>query len=126
MAMRLTSDDPTITRYELMLILQDAFGNYLGPRYAGAISLKTEPELKLEPIKDHLDGTYSQVLELPENVNMEEVKINLTIQDAELSFPLADKVEKHIVPDMSFWLVLLIFTALILLVFLMRHHGRSN
>ncbi|MBU1420641.1 MAG: hypothetical protein KKD01_00470 [Proteobacteria bacterium] len=124
--MQITSDDPKLTRYELTMTLLDALGNHLGPRYAGAIKLTTEPELNLAPVKDHLDGTYSQVLELPANIKMEDVKISLTAQDAELSFSLADKVEKHVIPDMTFWLVLLILTTFIFAVFLIRRHGNRS
>ncbi|MBU1232447.1 MAG: hypothetical protein KKC77_06125, partial [Proteobacteria bacterium] len=69
---------------------------------------------------------YSQVLELPANIKMEDVKISLTAQDAELSFSLADKVEKHVIPDMTFWLVLLILTTFIFAVFLIRRHGNRS
>lgn len=92
-AVRLKSEEPKLKLYELTITLQDALGNYLGPRYAGALALKPEPELGLGTLKDNLDGTYSQVLELPENVNVGDVKISLSAQDAELSFPLVDKVK---------------------------------
>jgi len=80
----------------------DALGNYLGPWYAGALALKPEPELGLGPLKDNLDGIYSQVLELSENVNVGDVKISLSAQDAEPSFSLVDKVEEPEVPDLTF------------------------
>lgn len=125
-AVRLESAEQQLKRYELLITLKDAIGNYLGPRYGGGIALKTEPKVEIGAVKDNLDGTYSQVLELPANVNVKDVKISLTAQEAELSFALDDKVEEPEVTDLTFWLIVFVLIVLVLAVFLMRRRGASS
>jgi hypothetical protein len=120
---QLKSDDPKFKRYELRITPQDAFGNYLGPRYAGSIALKTKPEVRLEQLNDNLDGSYSQILDLPESINVNDVEISLTAQDAKLSFALGDKVEKPGIPNLTVWLIVLVLIVLALVLVLMWRRG---
>jgi hypothetical protein len=92
-AVRQHSKSPNRKRYALKITPRGALGNYLGPQYAGAIRLKVGSEVKLGPLADNLDGTYTQLLEIDQNTNVAHVKIGLRVQDAKLSFLLGDKLK---------------------------------
>jgi hypothetical protein len=93
-AVRRDSDDPKIKSYALTTTPQDALGNYLGPRYAGAIALKAGEGIKLGSLTDNLDGSYTQDLALPEKLELKDVGLTLSVQDADTTFVLADIAEE--------------------------------
>jgi hypothetical protein len=122
-------DKSNLKRYMLTITPKDALDNYLGPRYASAIALNAEPQVALGPTIDNLDGTYSRMIELPADVKAEEVKILLGIQDAEMSFILADKVEEHAGPNLNpklLFFLLVILIAVVLGTLRMRRQSRAS
>jgi len=87
-------DDAKLKQFKIAITPRDAFENYLGPRYAGAIKLSATQGKFIGTVQDNLDGSYSQVLELPATVDIKQVDIKGQIQDAEFSFNLAEKLEE--------------------------------
>ncbi|MCB0582216.1 MAG: VWA domain-containing protein [Phaeodactylibacter sp.] len=64
-------------RYKIILTPRDVLGNYLGPRYWGNISF-TVPEGRLVgAVEDKLDGTYTQLIDLPANARLEDVALGI-------------------------------------------------
>lgn len=111
--------------YQLTITPKDRLGNSLGPGFSGAIALTTDPEVKLGLLKDNLDGTYSQLLTLPENVDVKNVKISLTAQDAGVSFMLGDKIEEPGLAVQIFWRMALVILAILLVIFLLQRRSVS-
>ena len=120
-AVRLDSDDPKIQRYALTMTPQDRLGNFLGPRYAGSIALKIGEGIKPGPLTDNLDGSYSQELALPGNLDLEDVRLELSVQDAATSFLLADIAEEpEDVDHRLLWFTIVILVILAFIIFLLK------
>ena len=91
----LTLPEKDLRRFKIVITPRDALGNYLGPRYSGMIKLTTSQGRFTKRLTDNLDGTYSQILELPKAVNLRDVKIKVYVKGKSLSFNLAEKLRKR-------------------------------
>lgn len=91
---RLPSVEDNLRRFEIAIMPGDPLGNYLGPRHSKAIKLIASQGSFVNELQDNLDGTYSQILQLPASVNVRDVDIEVNVRDATLSFNLAEKVKE--------------------------------
>lgn len=82
-------------QFTITVTPKDHLDNYLGPRYGGAIQLTASQGRLVQPVKDNLDGTYSQVLQLSPAVDLEDVDITVDIKGTAISFNLAQKLQKR-------------------------------
>jgi len=119
-AVRVDSQESKLQRFQLTVTPKDALGNFLGPRYAGAIKLAAEPKGRFLEMVDNLDGSYSQVLELPEGVSVRDVKIRLDAQEATLEFNLRDKLKPSGLSRIVWLLLLLAFIIVVVWILLRR------
>ncbi len=85
-----TADE--VQRYAVTVTPKDPLGNYLGPRYSAVISMTASKGTFVGGLKDNLDGTYTQILNLPAGVDVRDVDITIGVKDEELTFNLAEKV----------------------------------
>jgi hypothetical protein len=74
--------DKNVQRVRVFITTKDALGNYLGPGYSGAITVNTAWGQAVSGLQDNLDGTYSQIFELPTSVSQE---VEFTINVAEIT-----------------------------------------
>lgn len=88
-----TADE--VQRYAVTVTPKDPLGNYLGPRYSAVISMTASKGTFVGGLKDNLDGTYTQILNLPAGVNVRDVDITISVKDEELTFNLAEKVGRR-------------------------------
>ena len=95
---RLPWGEDNIRRFGIAITPGDPLGNYLGPSYSKAIRLIASQGRLVKDLQDNLDGTYSQILQLPAGVNVRDVDITVNVRDATLSFNLAEKVKELEVP----------------------------
>jgi hypothetical protein len=79
-------------RFRILVTPKDALGNYLGPKYAKRIVMDASRSKLLDQPHDHLDGTYSQVLEVPPKLDLKQVDVTISIEGRKLSFNLAEKL----------------------------------
>ena len=91
-AVRRPALDRNFDTYEIRVTPKDALGNYLGPGHSGSIHLKTPNGKWGESLQDHLDGTYTQILSVPQNVKPHAVNLSLNFNGAAMTFRLADKL----------------------------------
>ena len=50
---------------QIVVTLKDALGNYLSPGQAGAIQFEVDHGQPVGAVQDNVDGTYTQVIEMP-------------------------------------------------------------
>ena len=63
--------------YDLAIMPRDAFGNYLGPGHANALSLRTPQGRVIGSLVDNLDGTYDQRIEVAKSVLVPQVFLSM-------------------------------------------------
>ncbi|MDR4497542.1 MAG: VWA domain-containing protein [Candidatus Scalindua sp.] len=91
---RLPAVKDTLNQFMIVITPKDALGNYLGPRYSKMIKLATSHGKFIDVLQNNLDGTYSQVLQLPTTVNIKEVVLKVDIKGETLPVSLVEKLEK--------------------------------
>lgn len=108
--------------YKVTVIPKDVFGNYLGPGYAGAISLTPSKGEFVDDIKDNLDGTYTVTLRIPSYEKEEDIDIKVNVKGTDTSFNLEEKSDRVIKPaNWLIWVILII--VLIVIIVLLRRRG---
>jgi hypothetical protein len=80
--------------FKVVVTPKDALGNFLGPRYSGAIEMASSKGAFVGKPTDHLDGTYTQMLRLPTSVDSKAVEVRVSVKGAVISFNLADKLQE--------------------------------
>lgn len=115
-------DDPLgdVRQYRVVVTPKDKFDNYLGPRYARQISMTALTGSFVDNVKDELDGSYSQLLNVPMEVSAADVDVAVTVRGESLEFNLADELDARRVNWNAWLLLLLLLLALVLLVVMMR------
>ena len=107
--------------YKVTVTPKDAFGNYLGPGYSGAILIKPSKGDLVDDIKDNLDGTYTVTLRIASYEKEENINIGANIKGADTSFNLADKSDRIEPPEENWWIwVILIIVLIIIIIYLLR------
>jgi hypothetical protein len=81
-------------QYMVTVLPRDRFGNYMRPGYAGAFKLSASHGEFIDAVRDNLDGSYTQILELPAAVDEKEVRIDIAAKGVPLSVALSDKLVK--------------------------------
>ncbi|MCH8060931.1 MAG: VWA domain-containing protein [Chloroflexi bacterium] len=71
-------------RLEVLITPRDQLGNYLGPRYAGAIKVEPSWGRLVGNPRDNLDGTYTQIVEVPTGLK-DTVSISVSVAKTESS-----------------------------------------
>jgi opacity protein-like surface antigen len=79
-------------QYRVVVTPKDRYGNYLGPRYGSQITMTTTKGSFSGGIKDGLDGSYRQLLNVPMAVNAADVDVGLNVRGESLNFNLADRL----------------------------------
>jgi hypothetical protein len=67
----------TPNQYLITVEPRDKFGNHLGPERSPGLILMTSAGKMIGPIKDTGDGRYTQIFELPDDIDLEDVKIEV-------------------------------------------------
>lgn len=109
-----------VQRFAVTVTPRDALGNYFGPTRSADITLSASKGQFSDAVMDNLDGSYTQTLTLPVNVDLGTVDIVAAIEDSSRSFSLGEYVAK---PPLSNWLLILILiliVAVILILWLRR------
>jgi hypothetical protein len=90
--------DPTvdlIRQYHFKVIPMDHLGNFVGPGRARGVRLQSSHGSFAGTMTDNLDGSYAQVLQLPEGVDVDEVEITLGVGETEAAFNLGEKLARR-------------------------------
>ena len=105
--------------YEIRITPKDALGNFLGPGHAGSMKLEASEGKWIQTLQDRLDGTYAQILSVPQDVEPQAVNLNLNIQNTAVPFRLADKLiaSETRQPFEEWYLVVVLFLLIVVLVF---------
>jgi hypothetical protein len=102
-----------LQRVRVIITPRDSLENYLGPGHAGAIQLSINHGRMIGVTTDNLDGTYSQVVEVPTSVT----------SDAQLNITLGDKTKTVAWPaghePEHWWIWLLIIFLLLIIAYLL-------
>lgn len=80
-------------RFNIVLTLRDPFDNFLGPRYSRDIHFSSSHGHLVGDVQDNLDGSYTQTLRLPPDVNPDDVDINVNARGVRISFNLGQQLE---------------------------------
>jgi opacity protein-like surface antigen len=91
---RLPSVEEKLKQFTVIITPKDPLGNYLGPRYSGVIKLSASQGKFINRLQDNLDGTYTQILQVPPSVNVKDEDITVDVKGETLSFNLAKKLKK--------------------------------
>ena len=83
-----------LRRFRVVVTPRDPFGNHIGPGYAKALQMRAAKGRLLGAVKDNLDGSYTQVFELPARVDLTSVQISGNAKGARFSFNLADQLKQ--------------------------------
>ena len=83
-----------VNRYRIVMTPKDTFDNFLGPGYARSIKVSATQGNILRGIEDHLDGTYSFLIDLPAKVDMKKVFITGSVKGTKISFNLDDELRR--------------------------------
>ena len=81
-------------QYLMTITPKDPKKNFLGPRFEKAIKLSVSQGRLVGGIKDNLDGTYAQVLQIPKDADIRKVQMKLGFLGKEYTFVLADQLQK--------------------------------
>ena len=79
-----------LRQHNIVITPKDAFGNYLGPRYGGLIKLQANTGKFIAELKDNLDGTYSQILQIPQAADPKKVNVTVEVKGVTSSFNLGN------------------------------------
>ncbi len=109
--------DDKIKRFAVTVTPRDALGNYFGPSRSAVLSLSASQGQFEGAIVDNLDGSYTQNITLPLNVDENTVDVVVDIEDSSRSFNLGEYT-----PESTFgnWLFLLILLIVVLLLLILR------
>lgn len=120
---KLTSYKQGIDLVQVSVIPQDSLGNYLGPNHSGKIKFRPEWGQLGGAVIDNLDGSYSQILEIPSGLQ-EPLDINISVggvQEVKIWVsPLAEPVW-----SLS-WLLLLLLVIIVVTVWVIRRPNRHS
>lgn len=90
---RLPSVEDKVKQFKVIITPKDALGNYLGPRYSGMVKLTASRGRFINVLRDNIDGTYSQILQLPTTVDVNDVDITVDAKGATLFFNLTERLK---------------------------------
>ncbi|MGD8799088.1 MAG: VWA domain-containing protein [Desulfobacterales bacterium] len=111
--------------YEIRITPKDVMGNYLGPGHAGSMKLEASKGKWIEPLRDQLDGTYTQILSIPHDVQPQAVNLNLGIKNTAVTFRLADKLlEPEAQRSFKEWYLVVVLVLLMGVLFAVWLKGR--
>ena len=72
--------DAGLQRVRVIITPKDSLDNYLGPGQGGAIQISVDQGKAIGALTDNLDGTYSQIMEVPISV-ASGAQLNVTLSD---------------------------------------------
>jgi len=108
--------DAGLQRVRVIVTPKDAFDNYLGPGQAGAIRISVGHGNALGALSDHLDGSYSQIVEVPTSVaSGAQLQVTLGDQSKTVDWP-AVNTSNDLVNWLTWILIVLVFLLLLYLV----------
>ncbi len=109
-----------VKHFAVTVTPRDVLGNHFGPNRSAAISLTTSQGQFSGAILDNLDGSYTQTLTLPINVDENTVNVAVAIEDSSRSFNLGEQTAK---PPFDNWLLVLLILVIALILFFiwLRH-----
>jgi hypothetical protein len=84
-----------IKRYKIAMTPKDNIGNYYGPGRARSISVSTTQGKIFGGINDHLDGTYSLLVDLPQDVDLKETLLVGEVKGAKFAVNFHDELTKE-------------------------------
>ncbi len=88
---RLASDDDK--RFDVRVTPKDPHGNFLGPGYSGLITVAVTGGRDSGPLRDNLDGSYTQTVIVPLSTDEQDVQVTVTVGEASTDFGLDEKLD---------------------------------
>ena len=74
-------DTGDLNRFSIQATPRDALGNYLGPGHGGRIGFSASGGTFVGTLQDNLDGSYSQILDVPPGTAIGDVQVNVRVDD---------------------------------------------
>lgn len=82
-----------LKQFDVQVTPRDSLGNYLGPGRSGLIQLVSTGGSFTGNLRDNLDGSYSQTLNVPPTTAEEDVQVTVKVDEASKNFNLSDELK---------------------------------
>ena len=80
-------------KYTIKITPRDAAGNFVGPGHAGIIRMASKHGKFMGPVRDLLNGSYSQMLRIPKSTREKDVIIRVKVGEARKLINLARAIK---------------------------------
>ena len=82
-----------VKRFDVQVTPKDPYGNFLGPGHSGGITVAAKGGKVSGPLRDNLDGSYTQTIIVPDKMDEQNVQISVKVGKASTAFNLTKMLD---------------------------------
>ena len=90
---KISDELPGYHNYTFSIVPKDLYGNYVGPGYVRVMEFQTEQGKFMGTVADDNSGTYSQVISVPDSIDINKVNMSVSLQGRERRLNIGDQLE---------------------------------